>query len=101
MLPSLRVLGTGVARVPLPARELLKSWYLVDLQQTADLSTWWADMEISIPREVQQAIVNRDFSAQQEFQAGYRCARRSASTRTAACRSTSCRRNTASRRKRL
>lgn len=71
MLPSLRVMGTGVARVPLPARELLKSWYLVDLQQTADLSAWWADMEISIPREVQQAIVNRDFSAQQEFQAGY------------------------------
>lgn len=71
MLPSLRVLGTGVARVPLPARELLKSWYLVDLQQTADLSAWWADMEISIPREVQHAIVNRDFTARQEFQAGY------------------------------
>jgi hypothetical protein len=72
MLPSLRVLGTGVARVPLPGRELIKSWYLIDLQDTANLSAWWADMEVSIPGDVQQAIVNRKFSAEQEFQAGYR-----------------------------
>lgn len=72
MLPELRVLGTGVARVPLPGRELVKSWYLIDLQQTADLSAWWADLEITIPREVQQAIVDRSFSSAQEFQAGYR-----------------------------
>src|SRR3569623_442552 len=71
MLPSLRVLGTGVARAPLAGRELIESWYLVDLQDTTDLSAWWADMEVSIPHDVQQAIVNRNFTAQQEFQAGY------------------------------
>lgn len=72
MLPELRVLGTGVARVPLPGRELVESWYLIDLQQTADLSAWWADLEVTIPRDVQQAIVDRSFSSAQEFQAGYR-----------------------------
>jgi len=72
MLPELRVLGTGVARVPLPGRELVKSWYLIDLQQTANLSAWWSDLEVSIPRDVQQAIVDRSFSSQQEFEAGYR-----------------------------
>lgn len=70
MLPELRVLGTGVARVPLPGRELVEAWYLIDLQQTADQSAWWADLEVSIPREVQQAIVARSLKPEQEFEAG-------------------------------
>jgi hypothetical protein len=64
-------LGTGVARVPILGRQLVQSWYLVDLQPAADLHAWWTDLEVSIPRSVQQEMIRRVLSKEQEFQRGY------------------------------
>jgi hypothetical protein len=71
MLPSIRVLGTGAARVPYIARQLVKSWYLVDLQSASDLHAWWTDLEVSMPRSVQNRIIDRTLSPRGERQAGF------------------------------
>jgi hypothetical protein len=71
MLPSVRVLATGAARVPFIARHLVKSWYLIDLQSASDLHAWWTDLEVSIPRSVQTQIINRTLSPNGEWQAGF------------------------------
>lgn len=71
MLPGLRVMGTGVARVALLGRQLVKSWYLVDLQQTTDQCAWWTDLEIVIPPQTQAAMANRTLTQRQEFAHGF------------------------------
>ena len=71
MLPGLRVMGTGVARVALLGRQLVKSWYLVDLQQTTDQCAWWTDLEVVIPPQTQNAMANRTLTQSQEFAQGF------------------------------
>jgi len=71
MLPGLRVMGTGVRRVPLIARQLVKAWYLVDLQETADQCAWWTDFEVVIPRDTQAQIAHRSLAQRDEFAAGF------------------------------
>jgi hypothetical protein len=71
MLPGLRVLGTGVGRVPLIGRELVRAWYLVDLQDTSDQNAWWTDLEIAIPAELQDQIANRTLTQQAEYAHGF------------------------------
>ncbi|HVX12419.1 MAG TPA: hypothetical protein VHC22_14650 [Pirellulales bacterium] len=71
MLPGLRVMGTGVGRVALPGRELVKSWYLIDLQNTTDQNAWWTDLEIAISPETQDKIANRTLTQREEFARGY------------------------------
>lgn len=71
MLPSIRVLGTGVGRVPLEARRLVKVWYLVDMQVVTDMQAWWTDLEISMSRDVQEEMfIKRDKSQKEEFELG-------------------------------
>ena len=71
ILPALRVMGTGVGRVPLMGRQLVKSWYLIDLQNTTDQCAWWTDLEIAITPETQDKIANRSLSQREEFARGY------------------------------
>ncbi|HUY34983.1 MAG TPA: hypothetical protein VMV69_19705 [Pirellulales bacterium] len=72
MLPAIRVLGTGVSRLPLEARRLIKAYYLVDAQSAADLSAWWTDLEVSMPGPLQdQMLVKRKLTPKEEFSRGY------------------------------
>jgi hypothetical protein len=71
MLPGVRVMGTGVARVALLGRQLVKGWYLVDLQNTTDQNAWWTDLEIAITPETQAAIADRTLSQREEYTRGY------------------------------
>ncbi|HET6881557.1 MAG TPA: hypothetical protein VFI31_15445 [Pirellulales bacterium] len=72
MLPGVRVMGTGVARVAIIGRELVKAWYLVDLQNTTDQNAWWTDLEVVIPPDTQTAIANRTLNQKDEYDAGYK-----------------------------
>ena len=74
MLPSIRVMGTGVGRVPLIGRQLVQAWYLIDLQKTADQNAWWTDFEVAMPSETQQQIASRSLTQRQEFERGYQLA---------------------------
>jgi len=76
MLPSIRVLGTGVGRVPLEARKLVEAWYLVDMQMATDMQAWWTDLEVSMPRALQEEmLIKRDKSQEEEFRLGSERAR--------------------------
>jgi hypothetical protein len=75
MLPGIRVLGAGWRHNPLMARQLLKNWLLADVEEVAQQTEWWADMEINPDEEFQSHMVFRDLSAQQEFDFGRKRAR--------------------------
>ncbi len=72
MLPSIRVLGTSVGRVPLEGRKLVRAWYLVDLQVTTDIQAWWADLDVSIPRvQQEQMLIKRKKTRDEEYTLGF------------------------------
>jgi hypothetical protein len=74
MLPTLRVLGSGWCYVPMSARKVIQSWYLVDIRPVAQSDLWWVDLEASPSRETQNAMIERSLTSQQEFDAGYKYA---------------------------
>jgi hypothetical protein len=75
MLPSLRVMGTGWTHPPVTARRYLQTMYLVDMEAVAHLNCFWCDMELSPSAEIQQAMIAKNLSADEEFAAGQATAR--------------------------
>jgi hypothetical protein len=75
MLPGIHVLGTGWRHNPLTARMLLKNWLLADCEEIAQLSEWWADLEVNPDAEFESHIEFRDLTGEQEFQFGAKRAR--------------------------
>lgn len=71
MLPHLSIVGTGTARIPLAARQLVEAWFLVDVEQVAQLCEWWADVMMTIPREVKAEMITRQVSVKTEVLRGY------------------------------
>lgn len=70
MLPGIRVLGSGWTHNPLSVRQFLRSRYLVDVEQIAQLNCWWADTEMNPSRAFQEHFVAHDLPAEQEFETG-------------------------------
>jgi hypothetical protein len=70
MLPGLHVLGTGWKPNPLTVRTLLQAWYLAELRPIAQRAGWWADMELPLSPEFQQAILARTMTSQDEYDYG-------------------------------
>lgn len=70
MLPGIRVLGAGWRHNPLLARQLLRNWYLADVEAVAQQTEWWTDMEINPDEEFQSHMVFRDLTPQEEFAFG-------------------------------
>ena len=56
-LPQLRVLGTGYATVPFAGREMIKAWYLTDIENLARYTGWWCDMEMQQSQEIRDNMV--------------------------------------------
>jgi len=76
MLPALRVMGTGWTQPPVAARRYLKTMYLVDMESVAHLNCFWCDMELSPSEEIHQAMIAKNLSSSDEFEAGRATARR-------------------------
>lgn len=72
MLPGIHVLGSGWRHNPLSARTLLKNWLLADCEEVAQLSEWWADLEVNPDAEFESHIEFRDLSGPQEYESGRR-----------------------------
>jgi len=76
MLPGMHVLGTGYTTVPYAAREMLKAWYLTDIEQLARLTGWWSDMELQQSAEITSNVINaKDMKPEQEIAYGVQMAK--------------------------
>jgi hypothetical protein len=49
--------------------------YLVDMEAVAHLNCWWADMELSPSADIQQAMIAKNLTPDEEFNAGRATAR--------------------------
>ncbi len=77
-LPDIRVLGTGYTTVPYVGREMIRAWYLTEIEDLAMQTGWWCDMELQQSQEIRNAIINaKDASPQIEFELGMRMAQES------------------------
>ncbi len=75
-LPDIRILGTGYATVPFAGREMIKAWYLTDIENLARLTGWWCDMELQQSQEIRDNMVkSKNASPQVEFDLGMRMAK--------------------------
>ena len=70
-LPSIRVLGTGYATVPFAGREMIKAWYLTDIEKLARYGGWWCDMELQQSQRIRDNMIkSKDAPPQVEFDLG-------------------------------
>ncbi len=74
-LPDIRVLGTGYTTVPYVGREMIRAWYLTEIEDLAMQAGWWCDMELQQSQEIRENTINaKDSSPQLEFDLGMRMA---------------------------